>query len=60
MNENTRIKYTFHNEIGETVEMIFTMLQVEGMTGGFINHVLTELDEMGFGKPTKIYRILLM
>ncbi|MGM0835996.1 MAG: hypothetical protein ACQEV7_07555 [Bacillota bacterium] len=60
MTEDTRIKYTFHNEIGETVEMTFTMLQIEGMIGGFINYVQEELGEMGFGKPTKIYRILLV
>ena len=60
MTENTKIKYTFHNEIGETVEMTFTILQIEGMVGGFINHVQKVLDEIGFGKPTEVYRLLLM
>lgn len=60
MTENTKVRYTFHNEIGETVEMTFTMIQIEGATGGFINYVQKELDELGFGKPTEIYRMLLI
>ena len=58
MNENTKIKYTFHNKEGEVVEMIFTILQIEGMIGGFMDYVQNELDAMEFGKPTEIYRIL--
>lgn len=60
MTENTKIKYVFHNKHSETVDMTFTMLQIEGMTGGFINHVLKLLDEMGFGKPTEIYRMMVL
>lgn len=60
MNEDTKIKYTFHNEIGETVEMTWTILQIEGMTGGFIKHVQKHLDEIGFGKPTAVFRMLLI
>lgn len=60
MNDNTKIKYTFHNEIGETVEMTFTMIQIEGAIGGFINMIQEQLDEMGFGKPTQVYRMLLI
>lgn len=60
MTEQTKIKYTFRNEYGETVEMTFTMIQIEGMVGGFINHVQKELNEMGFGKPVEVHRTLLM
>lgn len=60
MNDNTKIKYTFHNEKGETVEMTFTIIQIEGMTGGFINHVQEFLDEIGFGKPKEVYRMPLI
>lgn len=55
-----KIKYTFHNEIGEIVEMTYTILQVEGMVDGFIKHMQEQLDEIGFGKPTEVYRTLLI
>ena len=60
MDENTKIKYTFHNEFGETIDMTFTIIQIEGMKGGFINNVQQELDVIGFGKPTEVYRMLLI
>lgn len=60
MTDNTKIKYTFHNEIGEIVEMTFTIVEIEGMVGGFIKCVQETLDEMGFGKPTEVYRMLLV
>lgn len=60
MNDNSRIKYTFHNESGEVVEMTFTIVEIEGMTGGFMKAIQKELDDMGFGKPKEVYRMLLM
>ena len=60
MNDDTKIRYTFHNKDGETVEMTFTILQVEGMTGGFIKHVQDHLTEIGFGRPESVYRMLLI
>ena len=59
MKPDTKIKYTFRNNIGETVEMVFTIMQVEGATGGFVNHVTDVLDELGFGLPVEINRIIL-
>lgn len=60
MKSDTKIKYTFHNEIGETVDMTFTIIEIEGMEGGFINCVLESLDDMGFGNPVEVYRTLLL
>jgi len=60
MNENTKIKYLFHNALGETVAMTFTILEVEGAVGGFMKMVQKELDEMDFGKVTKVNRLLLL
>ena len=58
MHDNTIIKYTFHNANGETVDMKFTILQIECMKGGFKEHVQKLLDDMDFGKPTKVYRMM--
>lgn len=60
MNDNTKIKYTFHNQHGETVDMTFTILEIEGTVGGFISEVTKTLDEMGFGDITEVYRMLLI
>lgn len=60
MTDNSKIRYTFHNKDGEVVEMTFTILQIEGMVGGFMNYVQNELKEMGFGEIDKVYRVLLI
>jgi len=60
MTHQTKINYTFHNEEGETVDMTFTILQIEGMVGGFMKHVQKQLDEIEFGNITKVYRTLLL
>lgn len=60
MNDNTKIKYTFHNKIGETVEMTFTMTQIECMEGGFRKFIMEELVDMNFGDIAKIYRMVLV
>lgn len=58
MDDNTKINYIFTNELGETVNMTFTIVEVEGMTGGFINHILEHLNEVGFGEPTNVRRLV--
>jgi len=60
MTDDTQIRYVFHNEDGETATMTFNILQIEGMTGGFINYVNKQLKEMNFGKVAEIYRTLLL
>jgi len=60
MNDDFKIKYTFHNKDGETVDMTFTMVEIEGMVGGFINHLRKHLKENGFGEVVEVYRMLLI
>lgn len=60
MNSNTKIKYTFHNQHGETVDLTFTILEIEGTIGGFMSKVQETLDEMNFGDITEVYRMLLI
>lgn len=60
MNDSSKIKYTFHNKNGETVEMTFTIVEIEGMVGGFMNHVQEQLNENEFGEIDKVYRMLLI
>lgn len=60
MTDNSKIKYTFHNEDGEIAEMTFTIVEIEGMVGGFMKYVLEHLLENGFGMPTQVYRMLLI
>lgn len=60
MNDNTKIKYTFHNQHGETVDLTFTILEIEGTVGGFMAKVNETLDGIGFGDVTEVYRMLLI
>lgn len=60
MNDDTKIKYTFHGEFGDVVSMTFTMIEIEGMHGGFMRHIEDLLEDMVFGKITKVYRMLLL
>lgn len=60
VNDQAQIKYTFHNASGETVEMTFTIMQIKGTTGGFMNKVNELLELMEFGKPTEVYRMLVL
>jgi len=60
MTDKTKIRYIFHNKDGETVTMTFTILEIEGITGGFIKYANKQLKEMDFGKVTEIYRTLLL
>ena len=60
MKGDTKIKYVFHNEYSESIDLTFTIVEIEGMKGGFMNHVLNMLEEIGFGKPVEVYRILMM
>ena len=58
MDDSTKIKYTFYNETGETVVMTFTILQVEGMQGGFMKCVQGALHDIEFGKIDKVERMM--
>lgn len=58
MSDKTKINYIFTNEHNETVKMSFTIIEVEGMEGGFVKHVLEHLNEVGFGEPTSVRRIV--
>lgn len=60
MSDNTKINYIFTNEHNETVNMSFTMIEVEGMEGGFMKHILDHLNEVGFGEPTSVRRIVVL
>lgn len=60
MTDETKIKYTFYNKDGEVVEMNFTIVEIEGMIGGFMSRIQELLDEMGFGEIDKVYRMLII
>lgn len=60
MNDNSKIKYNFHNKEGEVVEMTFTIIEIEGMVGGFMNYVQEQLKDMDFGEIESVYRTLLI
>lgn len=60
MNNDTKIRYTFHNQHDETIEMTFTILEVEGTAGGFMSEVTKTLNEMDFGDVTEVERALLI